>query len=145
MIPASKAVREREVDRDALEVRRAGQDRERYLKREEDRESKITSAAFGWPGIEPRWTHGGKDGIGTAYAASSRIWLTLWNGIVTEVYHSTIDHRQIRDLQYLITDEKIFGSADFLMGAAGSSSWRGTFSTERQTLQQCRVKMVSIS
>ncbi|MEO8340408.1 MAG: hypothetical protein ABI604_11940, partial [Nitrospirota bacterium] len=33
--------------------------------------------AFGWPGIEPRWTHGGKDGVGTAYAASSRIWFTF--------------------------------------------------------------------
>jgi hypothetical protein len=23
--------------------------------------------AFGWPGLEPRWTHGDKDGIGTGY------------------------------------------------------------------------------
>jgi hypothetical protein len=28
--------------------------------------------AFGWPGLEPRWTHGDKDGIGTAYSAASR-------------------------------------------------------------------------
>ena len=41
--------------------------------------------AFGWPGIEPRWTHGGKDGVGTAYAASSKVWFTFWNGIITEV------------------------------------------------------------
>src|ERR1035441_4389439 len=47
--------------------------------------------AFGWPGIEPRWTHGGKDGVGTAYAASSRVWFTFWNGIVTEVYYPTVD------------------------------------------------------
>ena len=31
-------------------------------------------AAFGHPGIEPRWTHGNKDGVGTAYSADSRIW-----------------------------------------------------------------------
>ena len=37
--------------------------------------------AFGWPGLEPRWTHGDKDGIGTAYSAASRIWFTVWNGI----------------------------------------------------------------
>lgn len=60
--------------------------------------------AFGSPGIQPRWTHGGKDGVGTAYAASSLIWFTLWNGIITEVYHPTVDRPQIRDLQYLITD-----------------------------------------
>lgn len=66
------------------------------------------TTAFGWPGIEPRWTHGDKDGVGTAYASSSRIWFTLWNGIVTEVYYPTIDHPQIRDLQYLVTDGKTF-------------------------------------
>src|ERR1022692_899068 len=66
------------------------------------------NAAFGWPGIEPRWTHGDKDGVGTAYSASSRIWFTLWNGIITEVYYPTVDHPQIRDLQYLITDGKTF-------------------------------------
>jgi len=64
--------------------------------------------AFGQPGIEPRWTHGGKDGVGTAYAAPSRIWFTLWNGIVTEVYYPTIDRPQIRDLQFLVTDRESF-------------------------------------
>ncbi len=64
--------------------------------------------AFGWPGIEPRWTHGGKDGVGTAYAASSRVWFTCWSGIVTEVYYPTVDRPQLRDLQYLITDGNSF-------------------------------------
>ncbi len=67
-----------------------------------------SNAAFGWPGIEPRWTHGDKDGVGSAYSSSSRIWFTLWNGIITEVYYPTIDHPQIRDLQYLVTDGKTF-------------------------------------
>ena len=66
------------------------------------------TVAFGGPGIEPRWTHGGKDGVGTAYAASSRVWFTFWNGIVTEVYYPTVDRPQLRDLQYLITDGKSF-------------------------------------
>jgi glucoamylase len=66
------------------------------------------NGAFGHPGIHPRWTHGGKDGVGTAYAASSQIWFTLWNGIVTEVYYPTVDRPQLRDLQYLITDGKSF-------------------------------------
>lgn len=60
--------------------------------------------AFGHPGIHPRWTHGDKDGVGTAYAASSQVWFTLWNGIITEVYYPTVDRPQVRDLQYLITD-----------------------------------------
>jgi glucoamylase len=65
--------------------------------------------AFGKPGIEPRWTHSNKDGVGTAYCASSHLWFTIWNGIVTEVYYPTIDRPQLRDLQYLITD----GSTSF--------------------------------
>jgi glucoamylase len=64
--------------------------------------------AFGAPGIEPRWTHGNKNGVGTAYAASSRIWFTLFGGIITEVYYPTVDRPQLRDLQYLVTDGKSF-------------------------------------
>lgn len=60
--------------------------------------------AFGWPGIEPRWTQGNKDGVGTAYAAASRLWFTLFAGGVTEVYYPTVDRPQLRDLQYLISD-----------------------------------------
>ena len=66
------------------------------------------NSAFGSPGIEPRWTHGDKEGIGTAYSAASRIWFTIWNGIVTEVYYPTVDKPQLRDLQLLITDGNTF-------------------------------------
>src|SRR5437588_562224 len=64
--------------------------------------------AFGKPGISPSWTHGDKDGVGTAYAASSRVWFTLWNGILTEVYYPYVDRPQTRDLQFLVTDGKSF-------------------------------------
>ena len=60
--------------------------------------------AFGHPGIEPRWTHGDKQGIGTAYSASSSVWFTIWNGFLTEIYYPTIDKPQTRDLQYLVSD-----------------------------------------
>ncbi len=64
--------------------------------------------AFGRPGLEPRWAHGDKDGVGTAYSADTRLWFTLWRGIATEVYFPTIDHPQTRDLQLLVTDERTF-------------------------------------
>ena len=64
--------------------------------------------AFGAPGIEPHWTHSNKSGVGTAYSTSSKVWFTLWKGIMTEVYHPTIDQPQVRDLQYLITDGQSF-------------------------------------
>lgn len=70
--------------------------------------SLIPKDAFGWPGIEPRWTQGNKDGVGTAYSGDSRVWFTLWNGCITEVFYPTVDRAQIRDLQLLVTDGKTF-------------------------------------
>jgi glucoamylase len=64
--------------------------------------------AFGRPGIEPRWTHGDKEGVGTAYSASSRLWFTMWHGYVTEIYYPTVDFPQVRDLQCLLTDGETF-------------------------------------
>lgn len=70
----------------------------------------ITSAssAPGKPGMEPRWTRGNKDGVGTAYSSDSKLWYTIWNGIITEVYYPTVDRPQLRDLQYLISDGRTF-------------------------------------
>ena len=64
--------------------------------------------AFGAPGMPPRWTSAVKDAIGTAYSASSRMWFTCSHGIVNELYHPTIDHPQVRDMEFLITDGKSF-------------------------------------
>ncbi len=64
--------------------------------------------AFGAPGMEPRWTSSVKDAVGTAYAASSRIWFTASHGILNEIYHPTIDRAQVRDMQFLITDGESF-------------------------------------
>ena len=68
----------------------------------------IPRFAPGGPGIEPRWTRGTKAAVGTAYSTSSRVWYTLDDGCVTEVYYPTIDSPQIRDLQFLVTDGENF-------------------------------------
>jgi len=64
--------------------------------------------APGGPGIEPRWTRGAKEAVGTAYSTSSRVWYTVANGVITECYYPTIDSPQIRDLQYLVSDGETF-------------------------------------
>jgi len=64
--------------------------------------------AFGRPGIPPRWTSSSKEGIGTAYSTSSRVWFTISYGILNEIYFPTIDHPQTRDMQFLITDGETF-------------------------------------
>src|SRR5215813_1011882 len=64
--------------------------------------------ATGGPGIEPRWTRGAKDAVGTAYSVASSIWFTLSAGVVSEVYYPTIDRPQTRDMQFLVTDGRTF-------------------------------------
>ncbi len=64
--------------------------------------------AFGAPGLPPRWSHSNKEGLGTAYSGDSRLWFTLWRGIVTELYFPTLDRPQLRDLQLLFTDGSTF-------------------------------------
>ena len=67
---------------------------------------RTNNPAFGHPGIEPRWTHGSKEGVGTAYSTASKIWYSLWNGVLTEIFFPTIDKPQTRDVQYLVSDGK---------------------------------------
>jgi glucoamylase len=64
--------------------------------------------AFGAPGVPPRWTSSVKDAVGTAYSASSRVWFTCSHGILNEIYHPTIDHAQVRDMEFLVTDGETF-------------------------------------
>src|SRR3954468_10763417 len=64
--------------------------------------------AFGAPGMEPRWTRSAKEGIGTAYHTSCRVWFTLSHGIINEIYYPNVDRPNTRDFQFLITDGETF-------------------------------------
>lgn len=55
----------------------------------------------------PTWAHAGKDMVGTSLG-SSRLWFTIAEGIVTEVYYPRIDIPQIRDLGFIIADKQGF-------------------------------------
>src|SRR2546430_2530156 len=66
------------------------------------------SVAFGAPGIEPRWTSSAKEGVGTAYHNSCRVWFTLSHGIVNEIYYPHVDQPNTRAFQYLISDGETF-------------------------------------
>jgi glucoamylase len=66
------------------------------------------SVAFGAPGIEPRWTSSAKEGVGTAYHTSCRLWFTLSHGVVNEIYYPHVDQPNTRDFQFLITDAETF-------------------------------------
>jgi glucoamylase len=60
------------------------------------------------PGIEPRWTSSAKEGVGTAYHTSCRLWFTLSHGIVNEIYYPCVDQPNTRDFEFLISDGETF-------------------------------------
>jgi glucoamylase len=68
--------------------------------------------AFGWPGIEPRWTSSTKSGVGTSYNARSKIWYSLSHGILNEIYYPQVDQACTRDLSFIVTDGKNFFSEE---------------------------------
>jgi len=70
--------------------------------------SSENTVAFGAPGIEPRWTSSAKEGVGTAYHTSCRLWFTLSHGILNEIYYPHVDQPNTRDFQFLISDGETF-------------------------------------
>ena len=52
----------------------------------------------------PTWARAAKDMVGTSLG-SSRLWFTVAEGIVTEVYYPRIDIPQIKDLGFIIADD----------------------------------------
>ena len=55
----------------------------------------------------PTWAHAGKDMVGTSMG-SSRLWFTVAQGILTEVFYPRIDIPQIKELGFTIADGKGF-------------------------------------
>ncbi|MFN2530936.1 MAG: glycoside hydrolase family 15 protein [Pyrinomonadaceae bacterium] len=60
--------------------------------------------APGGPGKDAHWAIAAKDGFGTANTLSSKVWFTLANGALTEVYYPTLDTPNVQLLQLIIVD-----------------------------------------
>lgn len=68
-----------------------------------------TGAAPGAPGEAATWSPGDKDGFGTAISARrSKVWYTLNNGTLSEVYYPRIDTEGTRDTQFVVSDGATF-------------------------------------
>ena len=64
--------------------------------------------APGAPGQASTWNPGDKDGFGTAVGTASKVWYTLADGELTDVYYPRIDTPSIRDSQFVVTDGSTF-------------------------------------
>src|SRR5438128_907421 len=58
--------------------------------------------APGAPGQDAHWPSAAKQGFGTANTLRSKVWFTVADGVMTEVYYPTIDLPNVQMLQLLI-------------------------------------------
>ncbi|MBI5562373.1 MAG: hypothetical protein HY894_05930 [Deltaproteobacteria bacterium] len=64
--------------------------------------------AFGAPGAPPNWASARKHGVGTAIGVASKVWFTVADGILTEIYYPAVDAANTKDLRFLVTDGRTF-------------------------------------
>src|SRR4051794_24111897 len=67
-----------------------------------------TAEAPGAPGALSHFDLARKDCVGTARNTTSKIWYTVANGVLSDVYAPTIDTTNVETMQYLVTDGSTF-------------------------------------
>jgi glucoamylase len=60
--------------------------------------------APGAPGHDAHWMSAAKNAFGTANSIASKVWFTLNDGVMTEVYYPTLDVPNVQMLQLVIVD-----------------------------------------
>jgi len=66
------------------------------------------SAAPGAPGVTSYFDLARKDCVGTARNSTSKVWFTVADGVLSDVYEPTIDNTNVKTLQYVVTDGSSF-------------------------------------
>ncbi len=65
-------------------------------------------SAPGAPGAMSHFDLARKDCLGTARNRTSRVWYTVANGVLSDVYYPTIDTTNVETLQFVVTDGSTF-------------------------------------
>ena len=68
----------------------------------------VTSPAPGAPGALSHFDLARKDCLGTARNTTSKIWYTVANGVLSDVYAPTVDTTNVETMQYIVTDGSTF-------------------------------------
>src|ERR1700754_4286320 len=64
--------------------------------------------APGAPGALSHFDLARKDCVGTARNTTSRVWYTVANGVLSDVYEPNVDTTNVETMQYIVTDGKTF-------------------------------------
>ena len=60
------------------------------------------------PGALSHFDLARKDCLGTARNTTSKVWFTVANGVLSDVYYPTVDNTNVETLQYVVTDGSTF-------------------------------------
>src|ERR1700691_1598669 len=66
------------------------------------------SSAPDGPGATSYLDLGRKDCLGTARNTTSKVWYTVADGVLSDVYYPTTDNTNVKTVQYLVTDGRTF-------------------------------------
>ena len=67
-----------------------------------------SAAAAGGPGAASFFDLARKDCLGTAGNTGSKVWYTVADGVLSDVYEPTVDNTNVETLQYVVTDGTTF-------------------------------------
>ena len=70
--------------------------------------AQTAAAASGAPGAPSYFDLARKDCLGTAAGRGSKVWYTVADGVLSDVYEPTIDNTDVSTLQYVVTDGVTF-------------------------------------
>ncbi|MFL5707187.1 MAG: glucodextranase DOMON-like domain-containing protein [Ktedonobacteraceae bacterium] len=68
----------------------------------------LTGVAPDGPGALSHFDLSRKDCLGTARNTNSKVWFTVANGVLSDVYYPTADNTNVETLQYIVTDGSTF-------------------------------------
>jgi len=66
------------------------------------------SVATDGPGALSHFDLSRKDCLGTARNTTSKVWFTIANGVLSDVYYPTVDNTNVETMQYIVTDGSTF-------------------------------------
>ena len=72
----------------------------------------ILLAAPATAAAETTWTEADKDGYGTSTRVASKVWHTLDDGRLTEVFYPDLGTPSVRTLEFVVSDRRGFSQAD---------------------------------
>lgn len=76
----------------------------------DDTQPRVPKPAPRGPGTKLRWTSSAKTAVGTAISKQSRLWYTIGQGVLNELYFPDIDKANTRTIRFLVTDGTEFFS-----------------------------------